>query len=170
MCRPNTIGLKGFTLIELILVIVILGVLSAVAVPRFFDRGTFDNAFNQRQVRAALAEARAHAVHAQCYTAAHFVSNTLALRTNSTDCATFPMTLTATFSASADLTETGVIPDVVLVFTPMGEARLLGNAALLGTGFSLGNLADFSGTSGTYTLSHASGNDILIDDQTGYVR
>lgn len=152
------------------MVIILLGVLSAVAVPRFFDRGTFDNAFNQRQVRAALAEARAHAIHTQCYTVANFSSDTLSLRTNTTDCANFPMTLTAAFSASGDLGETGVTPDQAIVFTPMGEARLLSDPALLATGFNLANLSDFSASNGTRTLTHLSGNDILIDDQTGYVR
>jgi MSHA pilin protein MshC len=40
-CRPLRAGLRGFTLIELIMVIVILGVLAVFAAPRIFNTGDF---------------------------------------------------------------------------------------------------------------------------------
>lgn len=36
-------GQHGFSLVELITIMVIVGIVAAVAVPRFFDRGTFDS-------------------------------------------------------------------------------------------------------------------------------
>ena len=45
---------RGFTLVELITVIVILGVISAVALPRFFDRNAFDSRSFSDEVRATL--------------------------------------------------------------------------------------------------------------------
>jgi MSHA pilin protein MshC len=47
-------GQFGFTLVELILVLVIVGVLGAIAAPRFFDRATFDVAGYSNQVTALI--------------------------------------------------------------------------------------------------------------------
>lgn len=48
----------GFTLIELILVIVVVGILAAVVGPRFFDRQVFDQRLYSEEVRAALRHAQ----------------------------------------------------------------------------------------------------------------
>lgn len=45
---------QGFTMVELIAVMVIVGVLAAVAVPRFFDRSLFDNRGFSDDIRSGL--------------------------------------------------------------------------------------------------------------------
>lgn len=45
---------KGFTLIELVMVIVILGIIAVVAMPRFFNRNTFDARGFHDEVKAVV--------------------------------------------------------------------------------------------------------------------
>lgn len=57
---------RGFTLVELILVIVVLGILAAVVGPRFFDRRVFDDRLYAEEVRAALRHAQKLALAGGC--------------------------------------------------------------------------------------------------------
>lgn len=52
----------GFTLVEMITIIVILGIIAAVAVPRFADNNTFQNRAAADQVAAALRYAQKVAI------------------------------------------------------------------------------------------------------------
>ena len=57
---------RGFTLVELILVIVIAGILAAVVGPRFFTRQVFDERLYAEQVRAALRHGQKLALAGGC--------------------------------------------------------------------------------------------------------
>jgi prepilin-type N-terminal cleavage/methylation domain-containing protein len=56
--RINTMSEKGFTLIELVIVIVVLGIITAIAVPKYIDLTTEANQsadlINERSVEAAV--------------------------------------------------------------------------------------------------------------------
>lgn len=61
--RPE---LKGFTLVELIIVIVLLGTISAITLPRFFDEQTFTSSFERSELDNAIAWTRNRTVTSQC--------------------------------------------------------------------------------------------------------
>jgi MSHA pilin protein MshC len=57
---------RGFTLTELITVVVILSILAAMAAPRFFDRGVFEERGFYEEVASALRYAQKIAVGSGC--------------------------------------------------------------------------------------------------------
>ncbi|MHB0763773.1 prepilin-type N-terminal cleavage/methylation domain-containing protein [Stutzerimonas sp. NM35] len=57
---------RGFTIVEFIMVIVILGIISAVALPRFFDRQVFDERFYFEEVLSSVRYAQKLAVASGC--------------------------------------------------------------------------------------------------------
>jgi len=56
----------GFTLVELIIVMVILGIISAIAIPRFFNNQLFDDRGFYTEVINALRYAQQHAIATNC--------------------------------------------------------------------------------------------------------
>ena len=63
---------RGFTLVELVTIIVILGILAAAAAPRFFDRNVFDSRGFNDQVIATLRHAQKTAIAQRRFVCASF--------------------------------------------------------------------------------------------------
>lgn len=64
--RRHTRSIRGFTLVELIVVIIIVGILGAIALPRFFDDRTFVERGYYEELVAAIRFAQKTAVASGC--------------------------------------------------------------------------------------------------------
>ncbi|MHB8471489.1 MAG: GspH/FimT family pseudopilin [Gammaproteobacteria bacterium] len=83
---------SGFTLIELIIVIVITGILASVAAPRFFERTAFDERGYYEDTLAALRYAQKLAVASGCEVQVTITATSYTLNQHATNCTTGPFT------------------------------------------------------------------------------
>ena len=66
--HPSLTRPSGFSLVELIIIIIILGILSAVALPRFFRPADFEARFAVDHLKIAMQYAQKRAVNGGCQT------------------------------------------------------------------------------------------------------
>lgn len=136
----------GFTLIELIITMIIVGILAVVVLPRFAEKSVFEARGFRDETLSLLRYAQKSAVAQR---------RTVCVAVNPTGIA---LTI-----------DTAAVPDgscdgpLTLPATPRG------GSGLTGTGFNFLASGAASGT-GTHTLTVENAADIKIDAATGYVR
>lgn len=125
----------GFTVVELIAVIVVLGIVSAMALPRLTDRSAFQARGFEDEVLAALRHARALAVASGCPVQVSIAGNGYTLNQQAgctgggfTQAVPDPATQSPIYGGTAPVGITLAGPPS-FVFTALGEATVGGVAA-----------------------------------------
>ena len=142
---------RGFTLVELITVLVLVGILAVVAIPRFFDRNTFDSRGFYDQVISTLRYAQKAAVAQHRFVCVAFASNSVSLTYGASD------------TCGSDLTSpTGLTP--YKVTAPSGVNFTAPSA---GTTFNFDALGRASAAQSIIVSGYST--PISVEAGTGYV-
>ena len=152
-CSDKTISqLRGFTLVELIMVLVVVGVLAAAALPRFWDRQVFDSRGFFDQTLSVLRYAQKSAIAERRTVCVAFTSTTV--------------TLTIATAAGSSVCGSNLAsPDGASPFVVTAKSGVSFSAAP--TNFQFNPLGQAS-IGQTILVTNASGN-IVIEQDTGYV-
>lgn len=142
--------MTGFTLIELVMTMVIVGILAAVVAPRFFDNNVFQSRGFADQVQATLRYAQKLAIAQHRFACAAFTNNSITLTIGPTAACGTPL------------------------LSPTGEANYVITApagitfAAIPTDFSFNALGTPTNAPQTINIIGAS-DGITIEAETGYV-
>jgi len=148
--HKQRVGMAGFTLVELIMVMVIVGILAIAVVPRFFDANVFKSRGFADQVQASLRYAQKEAIAQHRYVCAAFTSNSITLSIGATAACGTPL-----------LSPTG---GPYVITAPAGIAF-----AAVPTAFSFNALGQPTlNAKQTISITGAT-NGITIEAETGYV-
>ena len=143
---------RGFTLVELIMVMILAGILAVAAIPRFFDKSTFEAKGFYDETFAILRYAQKAAIAKRRTVCVVFTSTTVTL--------TIASAAASTVCDKNVISPTGASPYVV-------TAKSSISFATVPTGFQFTSLGQAS-VGQTITVTGASGS-IVIEQETGYV-
>lgn len=147
---------SGFTLVELIVTMILIGILSVVALPRLNLIGGFDEIGYRDQVVAALEFARKSAIAQRRYVQVSLTGSTLSL-----DIASGTPEGAAATTYDRQLTLPGSSSNQI---SPRGSTSLAGPATLVFDPLGRATAASYS-----YTVTGESTATLTIDSGTGYV-
>jgi MSHA pilin protein MshC len=133
--RDSRIGSKGFTLVELVITMVLVGILAAVGTSRFMSIGGFSERFFLDETLGAIRYAQKLAVVTGCETRVDFSASSFSLEQRA-NCSSGGFTQPVPHPGNGELTYTGSAPSGIvlvsdvdpLVFDALGRA-LDGTAA-----------------------------------------
>ena len=139
-CSFRAHAIAGFTTVELILVIVIIGILGAIAGPRFFSTSTFDERAYYDELASSVRYAQKVAVASGCRVRVSLTASTYELRQQTAlgghcDAAdlSFPLpVLLPPGQAVSGVAPTGItaVPPLVIVYDGVGRTNLAGNQVI----------------------------------------
>lgn len=146
--------LHGFTLLELITVIVVLGIVSALALPRLVDRASLQSRGFLDAVRASIQHARTLAVASGCEVQVQIASSTLRLQQRAGCVAPGafsvpvpdPVEPGADYVVNAPSGMTLSASPASFVFDSLGQLTGAGNVVLSIGGSGAGSLTVFAST------------------------
>lgn len=141
---------SGFTLVELVATLIVVGILALTALPRFFDRTFFESMGFADQVQASLRYAQKISISQRRFTCVGFTSNSLTLTVGATNvCGTNLVSISGdpTYSVAAPQGINFAAIPAAFSFDPLGRA-------------SIGQ---------TITISGGTPHNIIIEAETGYV-
>jgi MSHA pilin protein MshC len=148
--HKHRIEMTGFTLVELIMTMVVVGILAIAVLPRFFDANVFKSRGFADQVQASLRYAQKEAIAQHQFVCAAFTTNSVTLSTGATSACGTPL-----------LSPTG---GQYQVTAPAGISF-----AAVPSGFSFNALGQPNPNAKQTISISGTANSIIVEAETGYV-